>query len=117
MAKISKHFTRKEMACKCGCGLDSMDAETLKIADEARDFVGHRITPNSAARCAIHNKNIGSNYRSQHRKCRAIDLPTRKAKELYAYLCDKYPNQYGFGLYSTFVHIDTRTDGGARWHG
>jgi hypothetical protein len=51
MPKISKHFTRAEVACKCGCGFDSMDIETLKIADEARDFANEGITPSSACRC------------------------------------------------------------------
>ena len=112
--KISKHFTREEMACKCGCGFNSMDIITLKIADEVRDFVGHSITPSSAARCSMHNLSIGSNHKSQHPKARAIDLPVSDPEAVYKWLCDKYPNQYGFGLYDTFVHIDSR-DLFARW--
>ena len=72
---ISKYFTRKEIACNCGCGLDSMDIETLALADEAREFVGHSITPSSAARCLRYNRSIRSKDDSQHVKCRAMDLP------------------------------------------
>ncbi|MCP5015850.1 MAG: serine/threonine protein kinase, partial [Ketobacter sp.] len=94
--KISEYFTRDEVACKCGCGLDTMDAETLRLADECRVFVRHPIKPSSGARCLDHNRAIGSSDTSQHVKCRAMDLPTPKARELYDHLCERYPNQYGF---------------------
>ena len=112
---ISRHFSRAEMACSCGCGLDTMDVETLKIADECRDFAGHSITPSSAARCMDHNRAIRSKDDSQHVKCRALDLPVREPKELYKFLCNRYPNQYGFGLYNSFVHVDTKSGGARRW--
>lgn len=117
MPKISKHFTRLEMACKCGCGLDSMDAETLKIADEVRDLVGEPITPSSAARCLAYNRSpeVGSNDKSQHPKCRAMDLPVPDPRAVYEWLCKRHQDKYGFGLYKTFVHVDTRTNGPARW--
>lgn len=115
MGDISVHFNRREIACKCGCGLDSMDGETLDLADECRDFVAHSISPSSGARCYKHNREVGSNNLSQHPRCRAIDLPVKDPKALYDYLCAAYPTRYGFGLYETFVHIDTRSNGPARW--
>ena len=121
MGDLSKYFSRHEIACKCGCGLDSMDAETMVVADVCRDFVGYPITPSSGCRCYKYNRipfskgGPGSNDKSQHPRCRAIDIPVNDPKALYDYLCAKYPGKYGFGLYETFVHIDTRTNGGARW--
>jgi zinc D-Ala-D-Ala carboxypeptidase len=117
MTKISEYFTRSEMACNCGCGLDSMDIETLKVADEVRWRAGHSITPSSAARCLVYNRTpeVGSNDESQHPKCRAMDLPVNDPPAIYSWLCEKYPNQYGFGLYNSFVHIDTRSGPAARW--
>mgnify|MGYP006115268753 FL=1 len=115
MGDISIYYNRHEIACKCGCGLDSMDGETLTLADECRDFVGESITPSSGARCFEHNVAVGSNNHSQHPKCRAMDLPVKHPKVLYDYLCEAYPNSYGFGLYSWGVHIDTRSNGPARW--
>lgn len=115
--KISKHFYRHEVACKCGCGLDTMDGVTLALADECRDFVHHPITPTSGARCVVHNQDVGGSQRSQHVVCRAMDLPVLDPVGLYNYLCDKYPDKYGFGLYKTFVHVDSRTNGPARWKG
>lgn len=115
MGSISKYFSRHEIACKCGCGLDTMDAETLMVADDAREFVGKPITPSSGARCLNHNRAVGSTDGSQHVKCRAIDLPVDDPKALYDYLSRKYSGKYGLGLYDTFVHIDTKTGASRRW--
>lgn len=116
MSKISKHFTREEMACNCGCGFDSMDIETLAVADDARDFVNHSIMPSSAARCFKYNRSedVKSNDDSQHPLARALDLPVKNPLRLYNYLCKKYPGKYGIGLYDWGVHIDTRAIA-ARW--
>lgn len=115
MPRISNYFTREEVACKCGCGLDTIDAETLRIADEVREYIGEPITPTSAARCLEHNRAIGSSDTSQHVACRAIDLPVPDPEDVYGWLCWKYPDRHGFGLYPTFVHIDTRGGASARW--
>lgn len=116
--KISRWFTREEVACHCGCGFDTMDAETLRIADEVRDYVGVPIAPTSGARCLKHNRSVGSTDQSQHVIARAIDLPVPDPMDVYNWLCDKYPDRYGFGVYvnSGFVHVDSRR-GPARWTG
>ena len=116
MGDISHHFNRYEVECKCGCGLDSMDAVTLQLADESRDFVGHSITPSSGCRCYAYNrtKEVGSNDRSQHPRCRAMDLPVQDPRGLWEYLCQSYPERYGFILYNTFVHVDSRS--GPKYH-
>ena len=121
MGDISKYFNRSEIACKCGCGFDTMDGETLDVADDAREFVDHAITPSSGARCYEYNRlpiskrGPGSNDSSQHPRGRAIDVPVKDPKALYYYLCNKYPDKYGFGLYKTFVHIDTKSGAARRW--
>ncbi len=115
--RISKYFTRAEIECKCGCGSDTMDIITLEIADDSREFVAEPITPSSGHRCSSHNKSVGGSRSSQHVQGRAMDLPVSNPKALFDYLCEKYPGKYGFGLYPTFVHIDSRTKGGARWNG
>jgi len=119
MGDLSEHFSRDEMACHCGCGFNTIDAETLKLAEIAREFVGHPITPSSAARCVIHNHNAVGGVNSQHLFGRAMDLPTSDPEALYYFLCEKFPDKYGFGLYveKGFVHIDTRSGKMGRWHG
>ncbi len=115
MGDLSKNFSRHEFACKCGCGFDTIDAETLRVVQDARFFVGKPITPSSGARCRAYNRKIGSKDSSQHVVGRAVDLPVKDPKKLYDYLCRKWVGKYGFGLYKTFVHIDTRTGDSARW--
>jgi uncharacterized protein YcbK (DUF882 family) len=118
MGKISRHFTRKEVACKCGCGLDTIDAETMMLADQVRDLAGHPITPTSAARCEWWNGKEGGSRGSQHPKCRAIDLPVKDVEKVYNELCKLHPGKYGFGKYvkKGFIHVDSR-DTEARWEG
>jgi len=115
MGDISKHFNRKEFACKCGCGFDTVDVKTLELAEEVRQFTGKPVIVHSGCRCATHNRMVGGAPNSQHKKARAADLGVDNPLEVYNYLCKKYPDMYGFGLYSTFVHVDTRTNGPARW--
>jgi zinc D-Ala-D-Ala carboxypeptidase len=119
--KISKHFTREEMACNCGCGLDSMDVETLMVADMVRDYAGVSITPSSAARCYKYNRSkaVGSNNKSQHPRCRALDLPVPDPQDVYDWLDNLFPDKYGFGVYvdDGFVHIDTKSGPARRWKG
>ena len=117
--KISKYFNRSEIECKCNnnCGFDSMDTETLMIADLAREFVGEGITPSSGCRCPAHNASVGGAEKSQHVLARAMDLPCKDPQALFEYLDSKFPDKYGFGVYKTFVHVDSRTGGPARWVG
>ena len=122
--KLRKNISRPEISCRCGCGSDTMDTETLKVVQNACNHFAKVLgikrvvlTVTSGHRCFKHNKAVGSTDKGQHPQARAMDikiagvLPTA----LYAYLNGKYPKKYGIGLYSTFVHIDTRTNGPARW--
>jgi len=101
-----------------------MDHETLQVAQTACDHFARQLgVPRvichvtSAARCPAHNKNVGSTPQSQHILGRAMDIRIVgvSPQELYDYLFKTYPVKYGIGLYPTFVHIDTRSTGAARW--
>jgi len=113
MHKLSEHFSRHEFACKCGCGFDTVDVELLIVAELIREHIG-AYTPNSACRCISHNKNVDGSRKSMHLFARAIDVPADNPIELYNFLDKEFPDTYGIGLYSTFVHIDTR-EKKARW--
>jgi len=113
--KLSDYFRRSEFACKCGCGFDTVDASTLTILNALRAYFGPVII-NSACRCPSHNKAVGGSPTSQHMKARAADIRTPKAplQEVYDWLEREFPNA-SLGIYNTFIHIDTRTNGPARW--
>jgi uncharacterized protein YcbK (DUF882 family) len=115
MSKISPHFNRKEFACKCGCGFDTVDIETIELIEDIRKWIGEPVIITSGCRCAAHNRTVGGSPKSQHKKARAADLSVSDPVKVYNYLCTKYAAKYGFGLYKTFVHVDTRTNGPARW--
>lgn len=112
---IQFDFDREEFACKCGCGFDTVDFETLLVVQEVRHFLGKSITIASGCRCPGYNKAVGGVRDSQHVKGRAADLLVDDPETVYRYLCARYPGRYGFGQYESFVHVDTRSDGPARW--
>lgn len=128
MGKLSPHFSKSEMQCK-GCTNKKPCAfrDDFKIDDELliglellRTLVGNRpIRINSAWRCKIHNRNIGSNDSSQHILGKAADIvidgmtPGEVAKE--AEKIRLFFNG-GIGVYKTFTHLDVRK-GRARWRG
>lgn len=114
MGDLSEHFSRYEFACKCGCGMDTIDVETLGLCEQVREHVGVSLIPNSGCRCEAYNEAVGGSVGSQHLQSRAVDLPVPDPKEVYGWLCAKYPKQYGFGVYDTFVHVDSRP-GPVRW--
>lgn len=124
--RLTKNFWRHEFQCRCQCGFDSMDWQTVEIVQKACDHYANKFgvprvvcIVTSAARCLVHNKAVGSTDASQHPLGRALDIRILGVtpKELYDYFCAEYPDRFGFGLYTrlNFVHVDTRSGPPARW--
>ena len=111
--KISPNFSRKEMACKCGCGFDTVDIELIGILELIRSKIG-AYSPSSVCRCIQHNFDIGGRSTSQHLVARAADILHEDPKKLYDFIDYRFPDKYGLGLYQWGIHIDTR-QGKARW--
>ena len=109
------YFQRKEFACKDLCGFDTVDVDTLSVCNDVRGFEGGPVRVSSGCRCQAHNKDVGGADNSQHVLARAADLIVSDPWKTYQYLDRQYPDRYGFGVYDTFVHIDTRSNGPARW--
>lgn len=131
MGDLSKRLSRHEFACRCGCGFDTVDAGLIVALEDCADYfeietkARIKIIINSGARCAANNKNIGANPLSQHIKARAADFyfkicyPGAEEKlsddKIAVYLLDKYSGIYGIGRYEGRTHLDTRSNGPARW--
>lgn len=117
MGNITKNLSRREFACKCGCGFDTVDYETVAVIQDVCDHFNCRVTINSGCRCEAHNKAIKGSKNSYHKKARAADCDFHgvSSLEVHEYLCNKYPSKYGFGIYNNFNHIDTRSGIPARW--
>lgn len=116
MGDLTKNFSRSEFACKCGCGYDTVDFETVTILQEVSDEFGEPVKITSGCRCFHHNKMVGGKPSSQHLLGRAADIQVKNVDPaaVYEFLNRKYPNKLGLGEYDTFTHVDTRT-GKARW--
>lgn len=116
MIEGSPHFKRKEFACQCGCGFDTVDAQLLEVLSRIRDAFGPVIIT-SGCRCANHNAKVGGSKSSQHLYGRAADIkvPNSNPDAVYAYVDALYPDRLGLGKYKSWVHVDTRTNGPARW--
>lgn len=111
-----KYFKRKEFACKCGCGFDTVDVELLYILVDIRIHFGHPVIINSGCRCTKHNKSIGGSLRSQHVIAKAADIKVKgvHADKVADYLEEQFPGEHGIGRYKGRTHIDVR-EGCARW--
>ena len=112
---LSKYFTEREVACKCGCNLVALKLDTLFVADRIREWRGKPITPSSCCRCPDHNYAVGGSPRSRHLPrqtvngiaCDAMDLPDENPQEIAEWLEVNEPT-VSYGVYDTFIHIDNR---------
>ena len=114
---FSNNFTRKEFACKSGnCTPIAVDHELVLVLQDLRDHFGKAIKITSGYRCPAHNATVGGAPNSKHTLGTAADIKVVGVypQEVYNYLNTKYPDKYGLGLYSSWVHVDIREER-ARW--
>jgi uncharacterized protein YcbK (DUF882 family) len=78
MSKISKHFSKIEMQCKCkNCGNSCpMDTVFMTLLDKVREECDAPLNVSSGFRCDRHNKDIGGVENSWHTKGKAADIWT-----------------------------------------
>jgi uncharacterized protein YcbK (DUF882 family) len=110
MGDMTKNFSRKEFACKCGCGEDGIEAELVRMLQVARCEAEAPLTINSGCRCEAHNAASGSKPTSSHIKGLAVDIraatPRKREQMLWALM------QAGFnrlGIHAKFIHADIDT--------
>ena len=115
--RLSKNFRRSEFKCRCGCGFDTIDAQTLEILEAVREHFGP-VVVTSGARCPAHNAAIGGAKKSQHLLGRAADIQVKDVDPdlVHDWIAERY-SWASLGRYKTFTHVDTRTNGPARWEG
>lgn len=110
------YITRREMACKCGCGKDTFDMELSEVLEDLRGHFKQRLFIISGNRCESHNAQFNGAKKSQHMLSKAADIIIDNVEpiEVYTYLANKYMTKYGVGSYESFTHIDVRSVK-ARW--
>jgi len=110
MGDLSLHFSRREFACKCLCGQDSIDYQLVRILERLRKFFGTPIVISSGNRCEEHNEAEGGAPDSQHLLGKAADIQVKGASptRVYDLLDEWYPDRYGLIEYKYFTHFDVR---------
>lgn len=120
MSNLSKHFSREEFACRCGCSFDTVDVDLLRELEALREHFEKPIRVTSGCRCRLHNKSVGGSEFSQHTLGKAADIVVDDVTpgQVYDWLDGHAPDKHGIGLYQRgsggWVHIDVRPSK-ARW--
>lgn len=106
---LSKNFKVREFRCKDGSDTIKICQETVDILQAVRDYFGRPIIINSAYRTPSWNKKVGGASASQHVVGTACDIKVLGVipEAIAGYLEANFP-KHGIGLYSTFVHVDSR---------
>ena len=110
-----KHFTKEEMACKCGCGKADMQKRTMLRLDQLRARLGRPIRVTSAYRCADHNKAVGGAPGSKHLTGEAADLALTGNDAFNGIALAIHVGFKGIGVAKTFIHVDDGRDTGTVW--
>ena len=114
MSKLTKHFTKEEFDCKCGCGNgDIVISENLVFQLECvRVHYGKPMRINSGIRCLSHNRKIGSRDTSSHIKGVAADISCAdmgtRLELMKRLLRDGEFTR--IGLHKDFIHVDVDGD-------
>ncbi len=116
-----KYFKRNEFHCKCGkCGGFPVepDEKLVKLLVQIREHFDSPVTITSGVRCKTHNANVGGASNSQHLYGTAADFKVKgkTPKEVAAYCETLLPKSGGIGIYSSWVHVDVRSNK-SRWNG
>lgn len=107
-----KHFTEKELACKCGkCDLQMKPSFMIKL-EALRDTCDFPFIVTSAARCPEYNKKIGGAKNSQHIYGNAVDILIRDERAYKIISLARRAGLNGIGISQMgaqrFIHLDGR---------
>jgi len=115
MGDLSKHFSKAEMECRCGCGMRYTDATFLAMLDNARDRAGVPFSINSGYRCEKHNLAVGSTSKN-HTSGKAADIACTTGPQRIKIVMGLI--RAGFrriGINKTFIHADSMNDTESIW--
>lgn len=107
-----KYFKYYEFTCPCGCKLNNIEFDIVKIAEDIRRYFKRPVIVTSGCRCIKHNVEVGGVYNSKHLVGKAIDVYVTRINQdtLYNY-CKKIVNKKAARFTykiknSNAVHID-----------
>lgn len=112
--KLSTNFKVKEFACKDGSDKVLIDTDLVNLLQKIRDFFKKPVRINSGYRTKNHNKKVGGTTNSYHLVGMASDIRIDGVNPILVALYAESLNAGGIGVYSNFVHVDTRKNK-TRW--
>jgi uncharacterized protein YcbK (DUF882 family) len=113
--QLTTNFNINEFECKCGqCHSTLVSFHHIKKLQKLRSSIGRPIKITSAYRCVHHNLREGGAIHSQHRKGAATDIQVSGLSLQSIYDTAMTIGFNGAKRYSTFIHLDSRSEG--HWH-
>jgi uncharacterized protein YcbK (DUF882 family) len=107
MGDLSAHFSRREFACPCGCGLCEPKKELVDLLEEMRAALGAPVRINSGLRCETHNLAVGGKASSAHLTGEAADVSAETGEKLFsAARAGFLAGARRVGIGRNFVHVD-----------
>lgn len=102
------NFEPAEFDCMCGCGLNNVDHELVRICQRVRDHFDAAFIISSPCRCPEHNKAVGGVWNSQHQYGKAVDfrIKGRSAREVCAYVRQIPEIDYTYEIDGEHVHME-----------
>jgi uncharacterized protein YcbK (DUF882 family) len=107
MGDLTKNFSRKEFACRCGCGFDSIKLDLVEMLQAARKLAGIAFRITSGCRCERHNMNEGGSDTSSHLKGWAADIMVPSSMQRFIIvkaLLEAGASRIEIG--SGYIHVD-----------
>ena len=85
-----------------------MDADFIRVFEEFESSLSSPLHISSAYRCEDHNADVRGSPKSQHLFGRALDIRAKTGFDKLRLIKFALANDYSFGIYKTFLHIDCR---------
>ena len=108
--QITKHFSKKEFDCQCGCDTGPINRVLVEKLEQARLEFGRGMKINSGIRCLHHNRKIGSKDTSSHIKCLAADVGCTGMEDRHKLLSILLKYFKRVGVHKHFIHVDVDPD-------
>ena len=108
---ITPNFSRAEMSCRCGCGLDHMDEKFMRMLQQLRNELGP-LPITSGVRCDKHNDQSGGYPKSAHLQSKGADIRIFGPRALKLVEESRRIGFSGIGISqkgdksSRFIHLD-----------
>jgi zinc D-Ala-D-Ala carboxypeptidase len=119
--KMTPHFSKDELSCRCGCGLAQFQPGFLDRLEELRAAYGKPMRITSACRCASHNARVSpqaplkslhigdKETRPGHKGTLAVDVAVAGADK-GGIVAEAWRRGWSVGWNKAFVHLDRRVD-------